>query len=228
METTIRYVIARCPQCGVIFPCREYTRQQSAHKCCSVGCTQKAMRGNKPICQAEEIETVRLTTAEYRERQAATMMEKIRMKQAGQAGRTGEAYYAPEGRTALHVDRICANCGNTFRILYSKVQQGGGKYCGKACYTDIQKKQHTFTPVAPNVENDGSHGKQSFTTLSALEAAIAQLTAKGYCFRVPGRAFDIIAPQSDFYGLQWCLDHRGEKVFFYTTRQNVFKNYASR
>ena len=65
--------------------------------------------------------------------------------------------------------------------------------------------------------------------LRDTEQAIGQLMARGYSFRTPGRAFDVNAPVSDFYGLQWGKDQqKGAFVFFYTTRENTFKHYASR
>jgi hypothetical protein len=222
--------MARCPMCGVIFPHRANKRAESKHKCCSAPCTGLAMEGKKPLCTPDEIETLTITLSEYRERQAAMLQQRYEMRMAGL--QASQNIVINPGHRALYQDRECAQCGKTFRILHSRVKQGSGKYCNKKCFTAAQKagvieREKKIVAALPQFE--ARDGKESFTNLAYFEAAIGRLMARGYSFIVKGRAFDVRPPQSDFYGLQWGMDYHAESlVFFYTTRQNVFKNYASR
>jgi len=133
---------------------------------------------------------------------------------------------------ATRVEKCCKKCGKVFYVSLKESEAGRGKYCSRDCQRVNVMKPARNIEYAPRPADDPAttlDGKLSFTLLADLEEAIGQLMARGYSFRTPGRAFDVIAPQSDFYGLQWGKDQQKDAfVFFYTTRENTFKHYASR
>ena len=130
------------------------------------------------------------------------------------------------------VEKCCKKCGKIFYVSFKESESGRGKYCSRDCQrVNVMKSARNIEYVSRPADDPSKtiYGKLSFTALPDLEQAIGQLMARGYSFRTPGRAFDVIAPVSDFYGLQWGKDQQMDAfVFFYTTRKNVFKHYASR
>ena len=133
---------------------------------------------------------------------------------------------------ATRVEKCCKKCGKIFYISLKESEAGRGKYCSRDCQRVNVMKPARNIEYVPRPAGDPLttlDGKLSFTALPDFEAAIGQLMARGYSFRTPGRAFNITPPISDFYGLQWGKDEqKGAFVFFYTTRENTFKCYASR
>jgi len=137
-----------------------------------------------------------------------------------------------ERMIATRVEKTCKKCGKIFYISLKESEAGRGKYCSRDCQRVNVMRPARNIEYVPRPAGDPLttlDGKLSFTTLPELEEAIGQLMARGYSFRVPGRAFDVNAPKSNFYGLQWGKDQQNDAfVFFYTTRENTFKCYASR
>ena len=139
---------------------------------------------------------------------------------------------AHERMLATRVEKTCKKCGKVFYVSLKESEAGRGKYCSRDCQrTNVMRPVRNIEYV-PRPEADPAttlDGKLSFTALPDFEAAIGQLMARGYSFKTPGRAFNITPPISDFYGLQWGKDEqKGAFVFFYTTKPNTFKCYASR
>ena len=130
------------------------------------------------------------------------------------------------------VEKCCMKCAKVFYVSLKESQSGRVKYCSRDCQrVNVMKPARNLEYVPRPDDNPLTtiDGKLSFTLLADFEYAIAQLMARGYSFKTPGRAFDVIAPQSNFYGLQWGKDEqKGAFVFFYTTKPNTFKCYASR
>ena len=133
---------------------------------------------------------------------------------------------------ATRVEKCCKKCAKVFYVSLKESQAGRGKYCSRDCQRVNVMRPARNIEYVPRPADDPAttlDGKLSFTTLPDFEYAIAQLMARGYSFRTPGRAFDVNAPASDFYGLQWGKDEQKKAmVFFYTTKPNTFKYYASR
>ena len=133
---------------------------------------------------------------------------------------------------ATRIEKTCKKCGKVFYVSLKESEAGRGKYCSRDCQRVNVMKPARNIEYVPRPADDPQttlDGKLSFTLLADFEYAIAQLMARGYSFRTPGRAFDVNAPQSDFYGLQWGKDEQKKAmVFFYTTKPNTFKYYASR
>lgn len=133
---------------------------------------------------------------------------------------------------ATRVEKCCKKCGKIFYVSLKESEAGRGKYCSRDCQRVNVMRPARNIEYVPRPADDPAttlDGKLSFTLLADFEAAIGQLMARGYSFRTPGRAFDVNAPVSDFYGLQWGKDQQKNAfVFFYTTRENTFKHYASR
>ena len=133
---------------------------------------------------------------------------------------------------ATRIEKTCKKCGKVFYVSLKESEAGRGKYCSRDCQRVNVMKPARNIEYVPRPADDPAttlDGKLSFTTQSDFEQAIGQLMARGYSFRTPGRAFDVIAPQSDFYGLQWGKDEQKDAfVFFYTTKPNTFKCYAPR
>ena len=119
-----------------------------------------------------------------------------------------------------------------FYVSLKESEAGRGKYCSRDCQRVNVMRPARNIEYVPRPADDPAttlDGKLSFTTQTDFEQAIGQLMARGYSFRTPGRTFNVNAPVSDFYGLQWGKDqHKDAFVFFYTTRENTFKCYASR
>ena len=162
------------------------------------------------------------------------MLLKSKVKQGNGKYCNSACYHASthERVLATRVEKTCKKCGKVFYVSLKESEAGRGKYCSRDCQRVNVMKPARNIEYVPRPEADPAtmlDGKLSFTTQSDFEYAIAQLMARGYSFRTPGRAFDVIAPQSDFYGLQWGKDEqKGAFVFFYTTKPNTFKCYASR
>lgn len=133
---------------------------------------------------------------------------------------------------ATRVEKTCKKCGKVFCVSLKESEAGRGKYCSRDCQRVNVMKPARNIEYVPRPADDPAttlDGKLSFTALPDFEAAIGQLMARGYSFKTPGRAFNITPPISDFYGLQWGKDEqKGAFVFFYTTKPNTFKCYASR
>lgn len=133
---------------------------------------------------------------------------------------------------ATRVEKCCKKCGKIFYISLKESEAGRGKYCSRDCQRVNVMRPARNIEYAPRPADDPAttlDGKLSFTTQTDFEAAICQLMARGYSFRTPGRAFDVTPPISDFYALQWGKDQqKNAMVFFYTTKPNTFKHYASR
>ena len=139
---------------------------------------------------------------------------------------------AHERMIATRVEKTCKKCAKVFYVSLKESEAGRGKYCSRDCQRVNVMRPARNIEYVPRPADDPAttlDGKLSFTTQTDFEAAIGQLMARGYSFRVPGRAFDVNPPVSDFYGLQWGKDQQKNAfVFFYTTRENTFKCYASR
>ena len=133
---------------------------------------------------------------------------------------------------ATRVEKTCKKCAKVFYVSLKESEAGRGKYCSRDCQRVNVMRPARNIEYVPRPAGDPLttlDGKLSFTALHDFEAAIGQLMARGYSFRTPGRAFNITPPISDFYGLQWGKDEqKGAFVFFYTTKLNTFKCYASR
>ena len=133
---------------------------------------------------------------------------------------------------ATRVEKCCKKCGKIFYVSFKESEAGRGKYCSRDCQRVNVMRPARNIEYVPRPADDPAttlDGKLSFTTLPEFEAAIGQLMARGYSFRTPGRAFDVTPPISDFYALQWGKDQqKNAMVFFYTTKPNTFKCYASR
>jgi hypothetical protein len=161
------------------------------------------------------------------------MLLKSKVKQGNGKYCNSACYHAAthERVMATRVEKCCKKCGKIFYVSLKESEAGRGKYCSRDCQRVNVMKPARNIEYVPRPEADPAtmlDGKLSFTTLPELEQAIAQLIARGYSFRTPGRAFDVIAPQSDFYGLQWGKDKQKDAfVFFYTTRKNTFNCYAA-
>jgi hypothetical protein len=68
-------------------------------------------------------------------------------------------------------------------------------------------------------------GKTSFILADDAREFISDLSKKGYSFHgKPGKS--PVLRHGEFHGVQWCDTPEG-KLFFYTTRQNVFRCYSS-
>lgn len=162
------------------------------------------------------------------------MLLKSKIKQGNGKYCNTTCYHAAthERVMATRVEKCCKKCGKVFYVSLKESEAGRGKYCSRDCQRVNVMKPARNLEYAPRPADDPAttlDGKLSFTALSDFEQAIGQLMARGYSFRTPGRAFDINTPQSDFYGLQWGKDQQKDAfVFFYTTRENIFKHYASR
>jgi len=162
------------------------------------------------------------------------MLLKSKIKQGVGKYCNSACYHAAthERVMATRVEKTCKKCGKVFYVSLKESEAGRGKYCSRDCQRVNVMKPARNLEYMPRPADDPAttiDGKLSFTALSDFEQAIGQLMARGYSFRTPGRAFDVIAPQSDFYGLQWGKDEQKDAfVFFYTTKPNTFKCYASR
>ena len=162
------------------------------------------------------------------------MLLKSKAKQGNGKYCNSACYHAAthERVMATRVEKTCKKCAKVFYVSLKESEAGRGKYCSRDCQRVNVMRPARNIEYVPRPADDPAatfDGKLSFTLLADFEYAIAQLMARGYSFRTPGRAFDVIAPQSNFYGLQWGKDEqRGAFVFFYTTRENTFKSYASR
>lgn len=162
------------------------------------------------------------------------MLLKSKAKQGNGKYCNSACYHAAthERVMSTRVEKCCKKCGKVFYVSLKESEAGRGKYCSRDCQRVNVMKAARNLEYVPRPADDPAttlDGKLSFTTLPEFEQAIGQLMARGYCFRTPGRAFDVIAPQSDFYGLQWGKDEQKDAfVFFYTTKANTFKCYASR
>jgi len=70
-----------------------------------------------------------------------------------------------------------------------------------------------------------ANGKTSFILADDARVFISDLSKKGYSFHgKPGKS--PVLRDGDFHGLQWCDTPEG-KLFFYTTRRDVFRCYSS-
>jgi hypothetical protein len=70
-----------------------------------------------------------------------------------------------------------------------------------------------------------ANGKTSFIDADAAREFISDLSKKGYSFHgKPGKS--PVVRNVDFHGVQWC-DTPDGKLFFYTTRRDVFRCYSS-
>ena len=141
------------------------------------------------------------------------MLLKSKIKQGVGKYCNSACYHASthERVLATRVEKCCKKCGKVFYVSLKESEAGRGKYCSRDCQrTNVMRPVRNIEYV-PRPEDDPAttlDGKLSFTLLADLEEAIGQLMARGYSFRTPGRAFDINAPQSDFYGLQWGKDQQ--------------------
>ena len=162
------------------------------------------------------------------------MLLKSKAKQGNGKYCNSACYHAAthERVMATRVEKTCKKCAKVFYVSLKESEAGRGKYCSRDCQRVNVMRPARNIEYVPRPADDPEttlDGKLSFTLLADFEQAIGQLMARGYSFRVPGRAFDVIAPQSDFYGLQWGKDQQKNAfVFFYTTRENTFKCYAPR
>ena len=133
---------------------------------------------------------------------------------------------------ATRVEKCCKKCGKVFYVSLKESEAGRGKYCSRDCQRVNVMRPARNIEYVPRPADDPAttlDGKLSFTTQTDFKEAIGQLMARGYSFRTPGRAFDVTPPISDFYALQWGKDQqKNAMVFFYTTKPNTFKYYASR
>jgi len=201
---------------------------------------REAMRmAGQQVKEHVAIEQVRQVSNMYEERMCAhcgvkfTLL-KSKVRQGNGKYCNSACYHAAthERVMATRVEKTCKKCGKVFYVSLKESEAGRGKYCSRDCQRVNVMRPARNIEYVPRPADDPEttlDGKLSFTTLPEFEAAIGQLMARGYSFRTPGRAFDVNAPVSDFYGLQWGKDQqKGAFVFFYTTRENTFKHYASR
>ena len=162
------------------------------------------------------------------------MLLKSKIKQGIGKYCNSTCYYAAKHEMviATRVEKTCKKCAKVFYVSLKESEAGRGKYCSRDCQRVNVMKPARNIEYVPRPADDPAttlDGKLSFTLLADFQQAIGQLMARGYSFKTPGRAFDVNAPVSDFYGLQWGKDQqKGAFVFFYTTHENVFKCYASR
>lgn len=70
-----------------------------------------------------------------------------------------------------------------------------------------------------------ANGKMSFDNADKAQAFIADLKRRGYLFHGKKGKSPIVR-NVDFHGVQWC-DVSWGKLFFYTTRRDVFRCYSS-
>lgn len=70
-----------------------------------------------------------------------------------------------------------------------------------------------------------ANGKTSFTDADAAREFISDLSKKGYSFHGKPDKSPVLR-DGDFHGVQWC-DVPWGKLFFYTTRRDVFQCYSS-
>lgn len=226
----IKIILARCPMCGVVFPHRERTRAASVNKCCGAKCSANMRVGKKPICAPDKIEAKTVSLADLKSLEADVNTQREAMRKIGVEAKERVATH--QRVIAARVEKCCKKCGKVFYVSFKESEAGRGKYCSRDCQRVNVMKPARNIEYVPRPADDSQttlDGKLSFTTLPEFEAAIGQLMALGYSFRVPGRAFDVNAPQSDFYGLQWGKDpQKGAFVFFYTTKPNTFMCYAPR
>ena len=202
---------------------------------------REAMR--KAGVEAKErtaIERVRQVRSNmYEERNCAHcgvkfMLLKSKAKQGNGKYCNSACYHAATHQRviATRIEKTCKKCAKVFYVSLKESEAGRGKYCSRDCQRVNVMRPARNIEYVPRPAGDPAttlDGKLSFTALPDFEAAIGQLMARGYSFRTPGRAFNITPPISDFYGLQWGKDEqKGAFVFFYTTKLNTFKCYASR
>jgi hypothetical protein len=70
-----------------------------------------------------------------------------------------------------------------------------------------------------------ANGKTSFILADDAREFISDLSKKGYSFHgKPGKS--PVLRHGEFHGVQWCDTPEG-KLFFYTTRRDVFRCYSS-
>jgi hypothetical protein len=201
---------------------------------------REAMRmAGQQVKEHVAIEQVRQVSNMYEERMCAhcgvkfTLL-KSKVRQGNGKYCNSACYHAAthERVMATRVEKSCKKCGKIFYVSFKESEAGRGKYCSRDCQRVNVMRPARNIEYVPRPADDPEatiDGKLCFTTQTDFEAAIGQLMARGYSFRVPGRAFDVIAPASDFYALQWGKDQqKGAFVFFYTTKPNIFKCYASR
>lgn len=231
--------------CGVIFPHPIKLREKSVTKCCGYHCAAAMTSGKrKPIATPDEIEVRHMTKGEIEDMKAEIETHRLAMRQAGMEAkkraaeeevskRTANRHAATHERVmATRVEKTCKKCAKVFYVSLKESEAGRGKHCSRDCQRVNVMRPARNIKYVPRPAYDPAttlDGKLSFTTLPDLETAIGQLMARGYSFRTPGRAFDVNPPVSDFYGLQWGKDEQKKAmVFFYTTKPNTFKYYASR
>jgi hypothetical protein len=70
-----------------------------------------------------------------------------------------------------------------------------------------------------------ANGKTSFIDADAAREFISDLSKKGYSFHGKPDKSPVLR-DGDFHGVQWC-DVPWGKLFFYTTRRDVFRCYSS-
>jgi hypothetical protein len=83
-------------------------------------------------------------------------------------------------------------------------------------------------PVEPRKRPEKSpyvaNGKMAFDDADKAQAFIADLKKRGYRFWAKGKS--PVLQGSDFYGVQWHHANDG-KLFFYTTRRDVYRTYSA-
>ena len=84
-------------------------------------------------------------------------------------------------------------------------------------------------PVQPRKRPEKSpyvaNGKMAFDDAQKAQEFIADLMQRGYKFHGKAGKSPVLQG-SDFYGVQWC-DVPWGKLYFYTTRRDVFRCYSS-
>lgn len=84
-------------------------------------------------------------------------------------------------------------------------------------------------PVQPRKRPEKSpyvaNGKMAFDDADKAQAFIADLKKRGYKFHGKLGKSPIVR-NVDFHGIQWCDTYEG-KLFFYTTRRNVYRTYSA-
>jgi hypothetical protein len=70
-----------------------------------------------------------------------------------------------------------------------------------------------------------ANGKMAFDDAEKAYVFVADLMHRGYKFHgKPGKS--PIVRNVDFHGIQWCDTYEG-KMYFYTTRRNVYRTYSA-
>jgi hypothetical protein len=104
----------------------------------------------------------------------------------------------------------------------------------KALKSQLAEKGVNFTlggaaPMQPKKavyrSTGTANGKTSFILADDAREFISDLSKKGYSFHgKPGKS--PVLRHGEFHGVQWCDTPEG-KLFFYTTRRDVFRCYSS-